>query len=150
MLCNYTNANQKEQGGTDQFIMKTVRLFTTLVMVVLCVGFASCSKSDDEPSSNNAAIVGTWAEDSSVEQYVYTFNSDGTGKWEVYNGTTLEKSTSLTYKVSGSTLTITGGGETSAMTIKELTETKLTLTSTYVENGKTQTETFVLYKQSKK
>lgn len=150
MLCNYTNANQREQGGTDQFIMKTVRLFTTLVMVVLCVGFASCSKSDDEPSSNNAAIVGTWAEDSSVEQFVYTFNSDGTGKWEVYNGTTLEQSTSLTYKVSGSTLTITGGGETGAMTIKELTETKLTLTSTYVENGKTQTETIVLYKQSKK
>lgn len=129
--------------------MKTVRLFATLVMVVLCVGFTSCSKSDDEPSSNNAAIVGTWAEDSSVEQYVYTFNSDGTGKWEVYNGTTLEKSASLTYKVSGTTLTITGGGETSTMTIKELTETKLTLTSTYVENGKTQTDTFVLYKQSK-
>ncbi len=79
-------------------------------MVVLCVGFASCSKSD-EPSSNNVSIVGTWAEDSSVEQYVYTFNSDGTGKWEVYNGTTLGNSTSLTYKVSGSTLTITGGGK---------------------------------------
>lgn len=130
--------------------MKTVRLFTTLVMVVLCVGFASCSKSDDEPSSNNAAIVGTWAEDSSVEQFVYTFNSDGTGKFEIYNGTTLEKSESLTYKVSGTALTITGGSETSTMTIKELTDTKLTLTSTYVEDGKTQTDTFVLYKQSKK
>ncbi len=118
-------------------------------MVVLCVGFTSCSKSDDEPSSNNAAIVGTWAEDSSVEQFVYTFNSDGTGKFEIYNGTTLDKSTSLTYKVSGTALTITGGGETSTMTIKELTETKLTLTSTYVEDGKTQTDTFVLYKQSK-
>jgi len=130
--------------------MKTVRLFTTLVMVVLCVGFASCSKSDDEPSSNNASIVGTWAEDSSVEQYVYTFNSDGTGKHEIFNGTTLEKSTPTTYKVSGATLTITGGGKTTTMTIAELTETKLTLTSTYVENGKTQTDTFVLYKQSKK
>jgi len=149
MFCNYTNAKQREQVGTDQIIMKTVRLFTALVMVVLCVGFASCSKSDDEPSSNNAAIVGTWAEGSSVEQYVYTFNSDGTGKCKVYNGTTLDKSTSLTYKVSGSTLTITGGGETSTMPIKELTETKLTLTSTYVEDGKTQTDTFVLYKQSK-
>jgi len=130
--------------------MKTVRLFTTLVMVVLCVGFASCSKSDDEPSSNNTAILGTWAEEPSEEQFVYTFNSDGTGKFEIYNGTTLDNSTSLTYKVSGSTLTMTGGGETSTMTIKELTETKLTLTSTYVEDGKTQTDTFVLYKQSKK
>ncbi len=119
-------------------------------MVVLCVGFASCSKSDDEPSSNNTAIVGTWAEDSSVEQFVYTFNSDGTGKFEIYNGTTLEKSESSTYKVSGSTLTITSGGETSTMAIKELTDTKLILVSTYVENGKTQTDTFVLYKQSKK
>lgn len=118
-------------------------------MVVLCVGFTSCSKSDDEPSSNNTAILGTWAEDSSVEQFIYTFNSDGTGNFEIYNGTALEKSTSLTYKVSGTTLTISGGGETSTMTIKELTETKLTLTSTYVENGKTQTETLVLYKQSK-
>ena len=130
--------------------MKTVKLFTTLVMVVLCVGFASCSKSDDEPSSNNTTIVGTWAEDSSVEQFVYTFNSDGTGKREIFNGTTLERSTALAYKVSGTTLTITGGGETTTMTIKELAETKLTLTSTYLEDGKTQTETFVLYKQSKK
>ena len=119
-------------------------------MVVLCVGFASCSKSDDEPSSNNAAIVGTWAEEPSEEQFVYTFNSDGTGKWEIYNGTTLEKSESLTYKVSATALTITGGGETSTMTIKELTDTKLILVSTYVEDGKTQTDTIVLYKQSKK
>jgi len=142
-----TRGNREAQ---IKFIMKTVRLFATLVMVVLCVGFASCSKSDDEPISNNISIVGIWAENSSVEQYVYTFNSDGTGKWEEYNGTTLENSTSLTYKVSGTTLTITGGGETTTMTITELTETKLTLTSTYVEDGKTQTDTFVLYKQSKK
>jgi len=130
--------------------MKTVRLFTTLVMVVLCVGFASCSKSDDEPSSNNAAIVGTWAEDSSVEQFIYTFNSDGMGKFQIYNGTTLEKSSSFHYKVDGNKLESTDAGATSTMTIEELTETKLTLTSTYVEDGKTQTDTFVLYKQSKK
>jgi len=119
-------------------------------MVVLCVGFASCSKSDDEPISNNTAIVGTWAEDSSVEQFVYTFNSDGTGKCEIFNGATLEKSSSFHYKVDGNKLESTDEGEKATMTITELTETKLVLTSTYEENGKTQTETFVLYKQSNK
>ena len=119
-------------------------------MVVLCVGFASCSKSGDEPSSNNAAIVGTWAEEPSEEQFVYTFNSDGTGKWEIYNGTTLEKSSSFHYKVDGNKLESTDAGATTTMTIEELTDTKLILVSTYVENGKTQTDTFVLYKQSKK
>lgn len=57
---------------------------------MLCVDFTSCSKSDDKLSSNNAAILGTWAEDSSVEQYVYTFNSGGTDKWKIYNRTTLD------------------------------------------------------------
>lgn len=119
-------------------------------MVVLCVGFTSCSKSDDEPSSNYISIVGTWAEDPSVEQFVYTFNSDGSGKCEIYNGTTLESSSSFHYKVDGNKLESTDEGETATMTITELTDTKLVLTSTYVENGKTQTDTFVLYKQSKK
>lgn len=50
---------------------------------MLCVDFTSCNKSNDELSSNNAAILGTWAEDF------------------------------------------------------------------YVKNGKTQTDTFILYKQSK-
>ncbi len=130
--------------------MKTVRLFATLLMVVLCVGFASCSKSDDEPISNNISIVGNWAEEPSVEQFVYTFNSDGSGKCEIYNGTTLESSSSFHYKVDGNKLESTDEGETATMTIAELTETKLVLTSTYVENGKTLTDTFVLYKQSKK
>ena len=130
--------------------MKTIRLFTTLAIVVLCIGFSACSKSDNEPSSNNAAIVGIWGEESSIEQYVYTFNSDGTGKWEVYNGTTLDDYISFTYKVSGTTLTITGGSQVASMTIKEVTETKLTLISTFLDNGETEIETFVLYKQSKK
>lgn len=58
----------------------------------------------------------------SEEQFVYTFNSNGTGFWEVYNGTTLNNSELFTYKVNGNILEMAAGSATGTMTIKELTD----------------------------
>jgi hypothetical protein len=65
--------------------MKTVKLFATLLMVVLCVGITSCSKDDDK---SEASITGTWVMTKWIEgediwtpakgtEMTQTFNSDG-------------------------------------------------------------------------
>ena len=86
--------------------MKTMRFFTTLLMVILCVGLSSCSKDDDEQGTT-VSIVGTWSEKPSTEQFNYTFKADGTGvSWTVYNGTKEDEET-FTYTFDSKTMKLT-------------------------------------------
>lgn len=61
-----------------------IKLTTTLMMLLLCIGMVSCSedKEDDEPKSSS--IVGTWQCDED-DEYLFVFKSNGTG-YEDYEG----------------------------------------------------------------
>jgi membrane-bound inhibitor of C-type lysozyme len=78
-----------------------------------------------------------------------TFYASGTGMWENYNESVLKKSESFTYKINGTTLTLTSENDIATMTIKEQTDSTLVLLSTYVDSGQKYTETFYLHKQNK-
>jgi hypothetical protein len=132
--------------------MKTVKLFTTLLMVVLCVGITSCSKDDD----NETSIVGTWNMSKTISgraslkervttypdannQSTLTLNSDGSfSSTDTEDGKTELSSGIYTYDPAKNLLTMTykyanGSTETSTLTVKELTVTSLVISNTLVE-----------------
>lgn len=59
---------------------------------------SSCKK-DDENSVANTALIGTWAESPSIEQFTFTFKSNGQGTFQIKNCTTnkVEGTESFTY-----------------------------------------------------
>lgn len=65
--------------------MKTVRLLTMVVMMI--IGLSSCSK-DNDTDTEGSIIVGIWAEnqssDPNSEQSVLVFNSNNTGSYYNY------------------------------------------------------------------
>ena len=90
--------------------MKTFRLFATLLVIVLCAGFTSCSDDDDDNP-----IVGTWR--SEVDNYgysdSYTFNADGSGIWQEFKDGKQIDSESFKYSLDGDKITFTwSDGET--------------------------------------
>lgn len=106
--------------------MKTFRLLTTLLVVVLCIGFNSCSK-DDDGDDSIVSIVGNWAEKPSDEQFFISFNADGTGSWYcIYEGTK-EESLEFTYILNEKTMLLTTIDEegTKESTTIQLSETIL-------------------------
>ena len=83
------------------------RLSKILLVLVLVVGvftLVGCEKK--ESSKSDSKIVGTWVYQDS-DDFAYTFNEDGTGKYVV--GTTTMK---FTYKTDGNKLSITYDGDT--------------------------------------
>lgn len=54
-----------------------------LVLIFSFIVAFSCSDSKSEKA--NSLLVGTWAERPSREQFVFTFNEDGTGIHEVFD-----------------------------------------------------------------
>lgn len=113
-----------------------IKLTTTLMMLLLCVGFVSCNDNGDEDSSD-ALIVGTWRRDFKFEDLVgelyhmYVFNSDGTGSYqeidEDEDDYTYEK---ITYKYNEKTsrLTVTSQyGDIYEYNVLSLTKTELVL-----------------------
>ena len=69
---------------------KSLGWLTLLLAVVLCVGFASCDKDDDEENSSRGSIVGTWeSEETFGREYsieIYRFYADGTFEYENLEG----------------------------------------------------------------
>jgi hypothetical protein len=68
--------------------MKTLKILSSFVLIVLCLNFYSCKKSDDSIPS---PLIGHWAEKPSIEQFNYVFNANGTGEFYVLNCTTLSR-----------------------------------------------------------
>ena len=111
------------------------------ILLAALVGLASCSKTSTPDPSPSASIAGTWS--LNTERTVTTNKSTGAvttadkslvpgatkvsyttnGTYQVtYNGAATGNGT---YTYSGSTLTLTGNGKTSATTVAELSATKL-------------------------
>lgn len=80
------------------------KMFIVLILVVGVFVFTGCGK--DKKADKKVSIVGTWVYVDS-DQFVYTFNKDGSGKYEVA-GTIME----FTYKISGNKLSMTYKGDT--------------------------------------
>jgi uncharacterized protein (TIGR03066 family) len=129
------------------FLMKKVKLFTTLLMVVLCVGFTSCSNDDDK---SEPSITGTWVLTKSIsglansterstsypgekDENTMTFNSDGSFSYtNTEDGRTESGSGKYTYDPAKKLLTTTDtkDGKTETVTVMELTEKSLVISST--------------------
>lgn len=102
-------------------VLKTT--LTLILMVGILFSFSACGeKKEDEATSNKNPIVGSWKYDGGG--YTYTFNEDGTGKYEngisaleftyetkdgnilsiLYTGSTVPFETE--YKIEGDTLNV--------------------------------------------
>ena len=110
--------------------------------ILTCVNFASCSSNEDEEytKTNEELIIGTWNLVDEDYSGSLTFRTDGTG-----TATEDRWSDLFTWKLSGSTITFTmpnedGTNDVWNETIKELTDTKLVLSS--YEDGEYWTETY--------
>ena len=75
-----------------------------LVVVFLCLVLVGCSKNNKKNS-----IIGKWKNDSFGYDFVYTFNEDGTGKYDAA-GTIMK----FTYTLKGNKLSIKYTGDNMA------------------------------------
>jgi lipoprotein len=74
--------------------MKTVKLFTALLLAMICISLSSCNKDEDNDDNDSSALVGTWAwlSETNSEEYWVVFKENGTGyTWDSYNGKTSPK-----------------------------------------------------------
>ena len=124
--------------------MKTFRLFATLLVIVLCAGFTSCSDDDDENP-----LVGTWVniENRNSVEYkdVMTINSDGTGSSAIYENGQIDKegveNFKYTYDENSKVFTFIweedsyGESDVYSMRVQELTSSKLVLVDDIDEEG---------------
>ena len=131
--------------------MKTFRLFATLLVIVLCAGFTSCSDDDDENP-----LVGTWVniENRNSVEYkdVMTINSDGTGSSAIYENGQIDKegveNFKYTYDEKSKVFTFIweedSYGETDiySMRVQELTSSKLVLVDDMDEEGEGEVITY--------
>ena len=91
--------------------MKTFKLIgVALLTVLMCVGFSSCSKSDDDNGgSSSNPLVGTWElSDEDGDYYTVELKADGSYYQVEYKGTKdnikrVEKGTYKILSVSGNT-----------------------------------------------
>lgn len=123
--------------------MENRMLFKKLLFVILiglCI--VSCSKNDNngliddktDPNTEESTVLsmiqGKWIEDptySSIENFVYTFDSNGVIINNVYNKMELKGTYNGTYIVKGNKLYVTDDDETIILTIKTLTTKELVL-----------------------
>lgn len=104
----------------------------SLVSVALCfimaMAFASCSKDDDEPDSNDLGkiIVGTWAQDGDND--ILTINANGTGVGydnpTAYQNNQVGYSFNWSYKDGWVTVT-SQGEEVESMRAKSVSQNKI-------------------------
>ena len=132
--------------------MKTFRFFATLLVIVLCAGFTSCSDDDEDENP----LVGTWVsiENRNSVEYkdVLTINSDGTGSSAIYVNGQLDKDGvekfRYTYDENSKVFTFIweedSYGETDiySMRVQELTSSKLVLVDDIDEEGEGEVTTY--------
>lgn len=69
--------------------MKAVKLFTALLLAMVCIGLSSCNKDKDNDEGDyvSSALVGTWKCSFDSEEEWLVFKSNGTGyTWDVWEG----------------------------------------------------------------
>lgn len=130
--------------------MKTFRFFATLLVIVLCAGFTSCSDDDENP------LVGTWVniENRNSMEYkeVMTINENGTGSSANYTNGQLDKdgvdNFKYTYDEKSKVFTwiweedSDGESDVYSMHIRELTSSKLVLVDDMDEEGEGEVITY--------
>ncbi len=141
MVCNDDiMLSQKFPNQRRLFKMKATKVLAMiLVLAMTCLLFAACNppknngadtgKATDTAAETAAAltIVGEWASEDYDGAYVYTFNEDGTGNYDV-SGTDMP----FTYTAENGKLSILYDGNTAPFeTEYTLTETALTLKDSF-------------------
>jgi hypothetical protein len=127
--------------------MKTKNLivFSFMFLTVL----SSCT-SDDEKDTKNSDIVGIWSEAISEEQFIYIFNSNGQGLFQVKNCNTneLEETVTFTYRFDEkrNKITLSGFQNISFCYVRFISKTSIQL---YYDAAYTDEWSFVMYKQIK-
>lgn len=98
--------------------MKKVKLLFPMLLVIVAVVFlAGCGK---EKQTEEVGLVGEWK----YESYVYTFNEDGTGQYDI--GGNIMK---FTYEDEGTKVSILFEGNTSPMELEyEISDNQLIVT----------------------
>ena len=111
--------------------MKAVKLFTALLLAMVCISLSSCSKDDEGngDSDSDFNLVGTWTD--SNKGIWFQFNAGGTGKiWEQEDGDIAgEESFAYVYDQELGKLTLKNpddGEEIESIKIKQLTNDKIT------------------------
>lgn len=123
--------------------MKTVKMFSTWLMVLVCLSLATiaCSDDDNETQKEIAidSIIGSWRYEEKEGSEIITFNTDGTmlivtkeyydGEWE----TTTE---TATYTLKNNIITLFSHGiKAGEVKVKSVTANSLTLEREDEEDG---------------
>lgn len=112
-------------------MMKRMKLFAALFCAALTLGLSSCSKDDFEKD-----IVGTWK----ALDITYTETYNGESHTETM---TPDGDNRLTFN-SDKTFVATTDGVTEASGTWSISDDKLTMTGTSVEDGRTMTEKYTI------
>ena len=115
--------------------MKTFRFIgLAIIAIILSIGYVSCGDDNDDDDVTNAfSIVGSWEEcdiegiPTTVEQFHYVFNSNGTGKCYTTGAIDGDFSSTFTYK-------FTDGQPTGILKVSVKGEGEITGYTTY-NNG---------------
>ena len=84
-------------------------LLTIIMVAFMSVGFAACSKSDDDPIDDGKGIVGTWYLYMTERTVAWKFESNGKclyTEWEKNSSEDWTYAETGTWKISGNKLTI--------------------------------------------
>lgn len=137
-------------------------LATLLMVMAVCVGFASCSDDDDDVNVNKSSLVGTWTSvwekgysidrdgekeswDEPSTGWTIVFNADGTGYEYEEDG----YSDDFTWTLSGNKISVTDeDGDTDVWTVVSLKGSSLTVSS-YEQDKYSTDYTEMTFKKTK-
>ena len=104
------------------------KVLRVLLLILIFSTFLTACR--DKKENNKPAIVGSWKYESG--SYTYTFNEDGTGKYDI-SGSVKE----FTYKTDGDKLSITYNGSTAAFeTTYEIKDNVLNIKDSFGKDTK--------------
>ena len=114
-------------------LIRVIALALCVLMTALC--FAACGKGGSDAGETKSPLVGTWSANE-AEGAAYVFNEDGTGQWDLGEGSGMN----FTYADKGATVEITYEGSSTAQSW-EYTIDGSTLTMKDVDTGTVLTYT---------
>lgn len=123
--------------------MKTLRMLSTWLMVLVCLSLTTTACSDDDDEEDlSGSIIGTWQHENDEYIEIMTFNSDGTVQMTIktyYNGqwNSITAPGIYTYEKNIITIKMDGAEQVIRGIVKSLTATSLTIGNE--EEGLTET-----------